>query len=224
MIENFTMSDMFSQLMVQYTALFSIVNPLGSAFVFFAITRALPLPERERLAGRVGLYTWVTLLVALFGGLYLLRFFGISLPVLRVAGGIIVALTAWQLLTTSEDPMQSTLPNLAEGRNTLQLAFYPLTMPLTVGPGSISVAITLAANAPSHLQERLTASAISALAVTLIAVTIYLCYRYADRLTRLLGATGTGIIVRISGFLLFCIGIQIFWFGAQELLRSLMQP
>lgn len=217
------MSDMFSQLMVHYTALFSIINPLGSAFVFFAITRALPLRERERLAGRVGLYTWVTLLVALFGGLYLLSFFGISLPVLRVAGGIIVALTAWQLLSTSDDPMQSTLPSLAEGRNAAQLAFYPLTMPLTVGPGSISVAITLAANAPSHLSERLTASAISALAVTLIAVTVYLCYRYADRLTRLLGATGTGIIVRISGFLLFCIGIQIFWFGAQELLRSLIQ-
>jgi multiple antibiotic resistance protein len=224
MIGEITMGNMFSQLMVQYTALFSIVNPLGSAFVFFAITRALPLPDRERLAGRVGFYTWVTLLVALFGGLYLLRFFGISLPVLRVAGGIIVALTAWQLLTTSDDPMQSTLPDLAEGRDAAQLAFYPLTMPLTIGPGSISVAITLAANAPSHLPERLTASAISALAVSLIAVTVYSCYRYADRLTRLLGPTGTGIIVRISGFLLFCIGIQIFWVGAQELLRSLTQP
>ena len=217
------MSIMFSQLLVQYTALFSIVNPLGSAFVFFAITRALSLPDRERLAGRVGLYTWITLLVALFGGLYLLRFFGISLPVLRVAGGIIVALTAYQLLTTSDDPMQSTLPDLAEGRNAAQLAFYPLTMPLTIGPGSISVAITLAANAPSKLPERLIASAISACAVSLIAVTVYLCYRYADRLTRLLGPTGTNIIVRISGFLLFCIGIQIFWFGAQELLLSIVQ-
>jgi multiple antibiotic resistance protein len=218
------MSNMFSQLMVQYTALFSIINPLGGAFVFFAITRALPLPDRERLAGRVGFYTWVTLLAALFGGLYLLRFFGISFPVLRVAGGIIVALTAWQVLTTSDDPMQSSLPRLADGREAAQIAFYPLTMPLTIGPGSISVAITLAANAPSHLAERLTASAISALAVTLIAVTVYSCYRYADRLTRLLGATGTGIIVRISGFLLFCIGIQIIWLGAQELLRSLSQP
>lgn len=217
------MSDMFSLLSVQYTALFSIINPLGSAFVFFAITRALPLADRERLAGRVGLYTWVTLLVALFGGLYLLRFFGISLPVLRVAGGIIVALTAWQVLTTAEDPMQSTLPQMAEGRTAAHLAFYPLTMPLTIGPGSISVAITLAADAPSRLQERLTAAAISALAVTLISVTTFFCYRYADRLTRLLGATGTSIIVRVSGFLLFCIGIQIFWFGARELLLSLMQ-
>jgi len=217
------MSNMFSQLLVQYTALFSIVNPLGSVFVFFAITRALPLADRERLAGRVGLYTWVMLLVSLFGGLYLLRFFGISLPVLRVAGGIVVALTAWQLLTTSDEPMQSTLPNLAEGRNAAGLAFYPLTMPLTIGPGSISVAITLAANAPSKLPERLIASAISACAVSLIAVTVYLCYRYADRLTRLLGPTGTNIIVRISGFLLFCIGIQIFWFGAEELLLSILK-
>jgi multiple antibiotic resistance protein len=217
------MSDMFSLLSVQYTALFSIINPLGSAFVFFAITHALPLADRKRLAGRVGLYTWVTMLVALFGGLYLLRFFGITLPVLRVAGGIIVGLTAWQVLTTSEDPMQSTLPHLAEGRTAANLAFYPLTMPLTIGPGSISVAITLAADAPSRLQERLTAAAISALAVTLISVTTYFCYRYADRLTRLLGATGTSIIVRVSGFLLFCIGIQIFWLGARELLRSITQ-
>jgi len=217
------MSDMFSQLLVQYTALFSIINPLGGAFVFFAITRALAPADRLRLVGRVGLYTWVTLLVALFGGLYLLRFFGISLPVLRVAGGIVVALAAWQLLTTSDDPMQSTLPHLAEGRDAAQLAFYPLTMPVTIGPGSISVAITLAANAPSHLPERLIASAISACAVSLIAVTVYFCYRYADRLTRLLGATGTGIIVRISGFLLFCIGIQIIWLGAQELLLSVLQ-
>ena len=217
------MSDLFSQLLVQYTALFSIVNPLGSVFVFFAITRALPLPVRERLAGRVGFYTWVMLLVSLFGGLYLLRFFGISFPVLRVAGGIVVALAAWQLLNAPDEPMQSTLPGKAEGRDATQLAFYPLTMPLTVGPGSISVAITLAANAPSNLPERLIASAISACAVSLIAVTVYLCYRYADRLTRLLGPTGTGIIVRISGFLLFCIGIQIIWLGAQELLLSILQ-
>lgn len=217
------MSDMFSLLSVQYTALFSIINPLGSAFVFFAITRALPLEDRKRLAGRVGLYSWVTLIVALFGGLYLLRFFGITLPVLRVAGGIIVAITAWQVLTTSEDPMQSMLPHLAEGRKAAHLAFYPLTMPITIGPGSISVAITLAANAPSQLQERLTAAAISLLAVTLISVTIFFCYRYADRLTRILGVTGTSIIVRVSGFLLFCIGIQIFWLGARELLRSITQ-
>jgi multiple antibiotic resistance protein len=213
---------MFSLLLVQYTALFSIINPLGGAFVFFAITRSLPLADRERLAGKVGLYTWVTLLVALFGGLYLLRFFGITLPVLRVAGGIIVALTAWQVLTTADDPMESSLPSLAKGRTAAHLAFFPLTMPLTIGPGSISVAITLAADAPSRFQERLTAAAISALAVTLIAVTTYFCYRYADRLTRLLGANGTSIIVRVSGFLLFCIGIQIFWLGAYELLRSLV--
>ena len=215
------MGEMFSMLSVQYTALFSIINPLGSAFVFFAITRALPLADRKRLAGRVGLYTWVTMLVALFGGLYLLRFFGITLPVLRVAGGIIVALTAWQVLTTSEDPMQSTLPHLAEGRSAAHLAFYPLTMPLTIGPGSISVAIAIGADAPSRLKERLAAAAISALAVILISVTTYLCYRFADRLTRLLGPTGTNVIVRVSGFLLFCIGIQIVWLGARELLLSL---
>jgi len=218
------MREELSLLSVQYTALFSIINPLGSAFVFFAITRSLPLAERERLARSVGVFTWLTLLVSLFAGLYLLRFFGITLPVLRVAGGLIVALTAWQVLTTSEDPMESSLPRLAEGRTAAHLAFYPLTIPLTIGPGSISVAIALAADAPRRLEERLAAAAISALAVTLIALTTFVCYRFADRLTRLLGATGTSIIVRISGFLLFCIGIQILWLGARDLLLSLGPP
>jgi multiple antibiotic resistance protein len=217
------MSEIFSLLSVQYTALFSIINPLGGAFVFFAITRALSAPDRERLSGKVGLYMWVTLLAALFGGISLLSFFGISLPVLRVAGGIIVALTAWQVLTTSDDPMSSSLPHLAEGRDAANLAFFPLTMPLPIGPGSISVAIALGADAPSRLKERVVAAAISALAVTLISVTTYLCYRFAERLTRLLGPTGTTVIVRVSGFLLFCIGIQIVWLGARELLLSVLQ-
>jgi multiple antibiotic resistance protein len=215
------MSEIFSLLSVQYTALFSIVNPLGGAFVFFAITRDFSPQDRKQLSRKVGLYMGVTLLAALFGGLYLLSFFGISLPVLRVAGGIIVALTAWQVLTTSEDPMSSSLPRLAEGREAANLAFFPLTMPLTIGPGSISVAIALGADAPSRLKEHLVAAAISALAVILISVTTYFCYRFADRLTRLLGPTGTNVIVRVSGFLLFCIGIQIVWLGARELLLSL---
>lgn len=218
------MSEMFSLLSVQYTALFSIINPLGSAFVFFAITRTLPLQDRERLAKRVGFFAWATLLSSLFGGIYLLQFFGITLPVLRVAGGIIVALAAWQVLTTEEDPMETSLPSLAEKRDPSNLAFFPLTMPLTIGPGSISVAITLGADAPSRLHERLAAAAISALAITLIAISIYYCYRYADRLTRLLGRTGTTIIVRVSGFLLFCIGIQIIWLGARDLLLSVLHP
>lgn len=215
-------SEMFSLLSVQYTALFSIINPLGSAFVFFAITRAMPVEQRAMLARKVGLYSLLTLLVSLFGGVYLLNFFGITMPVLRVAGGIIVALAAWQVLTTNEDPMESTMPSLASGREPSQIAFFPLTMPLTIGPGSISVAVTLGADAPSRLQERLTAAATSSLAIALIALTTYLCYRYADRLTRMLGHTGTTVIVRVSGFLLFCIGIQIIWLGARELLLSVL--
>ena len=212
---------MFSLLSVQYIALFSIINPLGSAFVFFAITRSMSLEQRAMLARKVGIYSMLALLVSLFGGVYLLHFFGITMPVLRVAGGIIVAMAAWQVLTTDDDPMESTMPSLATGKQPAQLAFFPLTMPLTIGPGSISVAITLGAEAPSRLQERLTGSAISTLVIVLIAATIYFCYRYAERLTRMLGQTGTTVIVRVSGFLLFCIGIQIVWLGARELLLSL---
>jgi multiple antibiotic resistance protein len=214
------MQDIISLLSKQYAALFSIINPLGSALIFFAITRALPVIERAQLAGRVGFFAWGTLIVSYFGGLYLLQFFGLSISILRVAGGIVVALAAWDMLNYSEDQEKNALPAVAKGRDAI--AFYPLTMPLTVGPGSISVAIALATDAPSQLKERfLLSAAVAIVTITLISATIYFCYRYADRLTRVLGKTGSIIIERMSGFLLFCIGIQIIWLGARGLILSI---
>ena len=108
-------------------------------------------------------------------------------------------------------------------RDVLGDAFYPLTLPLTVGPGSISVAITLGANAPHTLG----AGALSILAAIIgcafLAATIYLCYAFADRLAVVLGATGTKVIVKLTSFLLVCIGVQIVWNGVSQLLRSLPQ-
>jgi len=154
-----------------------------------------------------------------------LGFFGISIPVLRVAGGIIIAMSAWRMLSQPDatEQRRSETPNptsitVAPSR----LAFYPLTMPLTTGPGTISVAISLGTGRPRGLHaaafEYLLATI---LAVAVLAVLVYLLYRHSERLARLLGATGTSIVVRLSAFLLFCIGIQILWNGAEELLRSL---
>jgi multiple antibiotic resistance protein len=106
-------------------------------------------------------------------------------------------------------------------QDVLQHAFYPLTLPLTVGPGSISVAITLGANAPQHLPESVLAIVGAVIGSLLIAVSVFLCYGFADRLARLLGATGMSVIMRLSSFLLVCIGVQILWNGASVLLGSL---
>ena len=107
-------------------------------------------------------------------------------------------------------------------RDEFKNAFYPLTLPLTVGPGSISVAITLGANVARHQGWNLLGMlAIFIGCVTIIAVSIYLCYGFSDRLARALGATAMGVIMRLSSFLLVCIGVQILWNGAKALLVTL---
>jgi multiple antibiotic resistance protein len=100
-------------------------------------------------------------------------------------------------------------------------AFYPLTLPLTVGPGSISVAITLGANEPRHLGPNLLVLLAAVVGCALVAVSIYVCYGFADRLAALIGENGMSIMLRLSAFLLVCIGVQIFWNGVSSLLHSL---
>jgi multiple antibiotic resistance protein len=154
-----------------------------------------------------------------------LEFFGISIPVLRVAGGIIVAASGWRMLNQpdateqrrSETPRPKTM-DVSPSR----LAFYPLTMPLTTGPGTISVAISIGASRPGGTYASLIAFFLETLAATLLLVLlVYGFYRNSGRLADLIGPTGTSIIVRLSAFLLFCIGIQVFWNGASELLAHL---
>jgi multiple antibiotic resistance protein len=105
-------------------------------------------------------------------------------------------------------------------RDPLRHAFYPLTLPLTVGPGSISVAITLGANATEHQGVNLLAILAAIVGSVLLAVSIFLCYGFADRLARILGTTGMTVIMQLSSFLLVCIGVQILWNGASALLSS----
>jgi multiple antibiotic resistance protein len=145
-----------------------------------------------------------------------LEFFGITLPVLRIAGGLVVSAFAWRLLHSGEEP-DGASTNAARGRSGAPVeAFYPLTMPLTVGPGSISVAIALGSQRPSSFAEPtrlllLGGAAVAGLAA--IALTIYVCYRYSERIIAALGAAGTQVVMRLSAFILLCIGIQIAWTG-----------
>ena len=100
-------------------------------------------------------------------------------------------------------------------------AFYPLTLPLTVGPGSISIAITLGANEPRHLGGNLISILTATIGAMLIAISVYLCYGYADRLAAVIGTSGMNVILQLSSFLLVCIGVQIFWNGLSALAKTL---
>ena len=215
----------FSHFLQAFTALFSIVNPLSGAFIFFGATRELDPKQRAATARWIAIYAFIIVAASLYIGAYVLGFFGVSLPVLRVAGGIIVAAAGWRMLN-APDVTEQRRSETPEPKSIdvppSRLAFYPLTMPLTTGPGTISVAISLGAGRPSGLHVSLLAFFVETLAATaLLSILIYGFYRNSPRIAQLIGVTGTTIVVRLSAFLLFCIGIQVAWNGLSELLGKL---
>jgi len=211
--------------LLAFGALFSIVNPLSGAFIFYGATLGLEPKVRKQLSRWVAIYAFCIVTASLYIGAYVLSFFGISIPVLRVAGGIIVAMSGWRMLTepdaTEQRRSETPYPRSTDVPPS-RLAFYPLTMPLTTGPGTISVAISIGAGRPSGFHVSSFAFFGETLAaVLLLVLLVYAAYRNSVRLADLIGATGTTIIVRLSAFLLFCIGIQVLWNGAAELLGRL---
>lgn len=197
-----------------FAALFPVINPLGCAPLFLGLTQGRTPAERHGLARGVAINSFCLLLASLLIGSHVLVFFGISLPVLRVAGGLIVTTFAWKQLNAEEAPEdQTTTPRRPAD------SFYPLTMPLTVGPGSISVAVALGSERPkaAHLPQ-LALLGLAALAgLVAISLSIYLSYRFADRIVALLGPSGANVVARLSAFILVCIGLQIAWTGWSEL-------
>jgi len=204
------------------SALFPIVNPLGGSPVFLALTRDYPASARRVLARQVAMNSFILLIASFLVGTHILGFFGISIPVVQVGGGLIVISNGWAILKSKEEADRGAdVQKKVKAKDLSRSAFYPLTLPLTVGPGSISMAITLGANEPRHLDPNLLAVLGAVIASALLAVSIYLCYGFAHRLAAIIGESGMSIILRLSAFLLVCIGVQIFWNGASTLLRAL---
>lgn len=207
-------------LLLAIAALLPIVNPLGSAPVYLAKTIDLDAAQHADLARRVAINSFLLLLASLLIGAYVLDFFGLSVPVVQVAGGVVVCSMAWALLNQPDQPAAS-VRDAAQALSHTDLgtrAFYPLTMPLTVGPGSISVAITLGANHAEGVRSVIIYSLAHTVGIVVVSVTVFLSYRYAQSILRRLGPTGTVVLVRMSAFILLCIGVQIVWNGVSALL------
>jgi multiple antibiotic resistance protein len=202
------------------SALFPIVDPLGGSPFFLAMTNEY-LPEARRaLSWRIALNSFVLLVASYFVGTYILTFFGISLPIVQVGGGIVLVAMGWAMLMERDEGCDASSRKHIHPQDIIRQAFYPLTLPLTVGPGSISVAITLGANAAhSHALHPLMILA-ALVGSALVALSIFLCYGFADRLARVLGQTGMSVMIKLSSFLLVCIGAQIVWNGIKALLES----
>jgi multiple antibiotic resistance protein len=202
-------------------ALFPIVNPLGNVPIFLMLTAGSSMEMRTALARKITLNGFALMAASILIGTHILAFFGISLPVVQVGGGMVVIATAWSMLNQGDDGGQdakaaATVPDLSSR------AFYPLTMPLTVGPGTISVAIAVGANRPPGTGSSWPYLAAAVVGALVIAATIYLSYRFAQWFARVLGDAAMNVIIRLSSFILLCIGVQIGWNGIDALLKAVL--
>ncbi len=192
-------------------ALFPIVNPLGMAPIFLSYTAGVDHATRARLARRVAYNSFVLATASLLIGSHVLKFFALSLPAVQIGGGLVVAATGWRLLNRGEEDAKARAP-AASAEAVMSGAFYPLTMPLTVGPGSIAIMLTVGSSAPNALsnsRELLMEAAGGLVGVAAVTWSIYLSYRYADRILARLGPSGINVLLRLSAFILLCLGVQI---------------
>ncbi|AOX19354.1 MarC family protein [Kozakia baliensis] len=223
--EHVSLKDVTNVWLLAFPALFSIVNPLGASLIFAQATMGRSRQEVISLARVVAFNSFAILMISSWFGGWILNFFGITIDALRVSGGLVVASRAWVMLQEPEENEARKERQALQGGKTItsadlrDKAFFPLAMPFTVGPGSISVAIALSSgrslggSAPSHFFGL-------ALAVIAISLVIAVVYSYAERVVVALGQTGARIVSRLSALILLCIGIQIFFAGIEGFIVS----
>jgi multiple antibiotic resistance protein len=216
------MIELSNAFLFVFAGLFPVVNPLGSAPIFLSFTSACTPQQRNQLALGVAFNSFWLLLGSMVFGSVILEFFGITLPVVRVAGGMLVTAMGWKMFGEPGGPKQDAGDG-AEEPEVIIDSFYPLTLPLTVGPGAISVALTIGSHRPrgefnSHAMLIWGSALAGLLAITLA---VYVSYRFAMPLVRSLGQGGVNVLIRLSAFILVCIGIQIAWGGLTDLIREI---
>ncbi len=209
-------------LAIALSALFPLINPVGSALVFLSMVGRVPREVIRGLSKRVAVSTALFLFVVDMGGAGLLKLFGISLPVMQLAGGLVVAAMGWRLLNESDTLIQS--EPAASATDPARLGgkvFYPFTFPVTAGPGTLVVTLTLSAHASKRpLVEAAFAHLGIFCAIAVQCVVGYFCYAYADVIARKVSQQTAHGILRVVSFFLFCIGVQIAWNGLAALIAG----
>ncbi len=202
------LQDLPTAAIATFLALFPIVNPIGGIPLFFSLTADLPREERNRTARRTAFYVIAILVTFMLFGRFVLSFFGISLPVLKIAGGLIVANTAWGMVTASS---RMTTEESSEALTKEDISLTPMAMPMLSGPGSIGVVMGLAAHANGLL-----AYMGMMIGIALVGFTVYLFLRLGGPMVKRLGPSAMGAITRIFGFLILAIAVQLVWDGVAD--------
>jgi multiple antibiotic resistance protein len=207
---------------LSYGALLPVINPVGSALMFLGVVGNIPAEEFRRLARRVAVSMVFFLLAFEVGGAAILNFFGISLPVVQLGGGFVLAAMGYRLLNQNESAAgQSASPAQSTTRLDEQI-FYPLTFPISAGPASLVVTLTLSAHASrAELTSNVLAHLGVALAIAGLGVTIWLCYAYAPRIAKKIAPATVHGVLRVVAFVLLCIGVQIATNGLEAIAKAL---
>jgi len=208
-----------------FSALLPLINPFGSALIFLGLVGDQPISVYRDLARRIAFNTVMFLLVVELVGTALLAFFGISLPVVQVSGGLVLASMGWSLLNKPDARDESKTEAAQASTGTLnQKVFYPLTFPVTAGPGCIVVMLTLTAHASTKdLTSNVLAHVGVLLAVVVLSVTVFVCYAYAPKISQRVSPQTAHGVLRVIAFVLLSIGVQITWNGVESLIKSVMK-
>lgn len=210
------MQYFYDNFIYAFVDLFFILNPLGMSTVFLTMTRAYTPARRHQTAYRIALYSVILLVATFFFGINILNFFGITLPCVQVAGGILIFYTSWNMLYAQPDDGQA-----EQGAATPhEIAFFPLTMPITAGPGSLAITIALSARCVQANSMGFTACAGTLSAIFTACLAVALCYRFADSIFNRLGPVGTNVISKLIAFIVLAISVSVIWQGIVGLIRA----
>jgi multiple antibiotic resistance protein len=213
-------------LFIGLIALFPVVNPIGSAFIINPYLENLNTIEKRKAVKKITLYAFSICTVSLFLGHWILELFGISIPVIQLAGGIMICKMGWEFLS-SDKKEEKTIPNTGDKpvvdryESIQDQLFFPVTFPITTGAGTISVLFTLSAHSSAKdMTAYLTNTGAILLAIVIMCVLVYIFYLNTKTMINYLGANGQTIVNRITAFLIFCVGLQIAVTGITSLVKG----
>ena len=215
------LGEFLQALLLVPITLLPIMNPLSGATVFTTTAGRNPATTRQ-LARQVAINCWFVLVASMLIGTYVLELFGISLPIVRVGGGLLVAASGWRMLNSREDDEVTTAVKRSQSdelspAEIAKRSFFPITFPLTTGPGTLAASIAIGAGLPRQPALYVVGALVAMLGATLTVAAVYLVYRNAGALMDRLGEVGTLVMTRLMAFVLLCIGIEIMWTGWTEL-------
>jgi multiple antibiotic resistance protein len=223
---------LWKSFLIAFSVLFPLINPLGSALVFLGLAGEAPPAVYRSLARKIAVNNIVFLTIIELLGATILNFFGISLPIVQLSGGIVIAAMGWSVLNEKDaranvrnKEEESEVRDETRTRYLEQGAFYPFTFPVTSGPGTLVALLTLTA----HISNREISRDVLAhvgifLAVVVLSVLIYFCYAYAPKITKIIPPSTAHGILRVVAFILLCIGVQIAWNGFAVLIAEVLRP